>query len=778
MTTRPLGAGSTPRWFHQLEGELPRERLLAEPGELAVYGYDATGKAAWPEAVFLPETEAEVRRVLELSARLGFRVIARGAGSNLSGGTVPRRGGLVLAFNRMRAVLEVDAERLRARVQPGVVNLDLQETLRPYGLFYAPDPASHRVSTLGGNVGENAGGPRCVKYGVTSRHVAGLRVVLADGRALELGREEGRLDLRGLVVGSEGTLAVVTEVEVVLTPCPPRVVTLLAAFATVEGALSAVSAIVAAGVVPASLELMDRASIATVQPFVRGVYPEDAGAVLLVELDGDERHVEAELERVEALLEASGARWRRARDEAEREALWLGRRAATNRRGWSEDVAVPPSRLVEMMRRVEAIAAGHGLEILTVAHAGDGNLHPLLTFDPADPESVRRMHAADDAILAACVELGGSITGEHGVGVDKLPNLGRMYAAVELERMARVKRAFDPEERLNPGKAVPDVEGLERIRRGLWPGRAPLEASALSRRLRAAAERRRAGGLRLRLEGGGRLWAALGLEAAEGAEPFRVEAPGGIVVDRENLTVEAGVGVTPAELAEALRAEGLRYPPEEGEGPASTLGGHLASGVGGPRAALRGGPREWTLGLVVVDGEGERLWLGGRSVKNVAGYDLVRLFVGSWGRLGAVERAVLRVEPLPEVRRSWWVERRAGAEPLAPRRVAELGLAVAELLPGEEPGGGRGLWLAWEGLQAEAEAAEARLREALVEAGWLEPGERPEERPWEELLPLWRRERLARLAAALAVPPDPARAALEERVARAFDPLGLFAAPL
>ncbi|MDI3298536.1 MAG: FAD-linked oxidase C-terminal domain-containing protein, partial [Bacillota bacterium] len=615
---------AVPPWLAELEAELPRERLLTRPGELAVYAYDATGEIRMPDAVFLPEREEEVRRVLDLSRRLGFPVIARGAGSNISGGTIPRRGGLVLAFNRMRSVLWIDAERLRARVQPGIPNLALQEALRPYGLFYAPDPSSHRVSTLGGNVNENAGGPRCVKYGVTTRHVVGLRALLADGRALELRREDGGLDLRGLVVGSEGTLAVVTEVEVALTPFPPREITLLAAYDSVERALAGVSAIIAAGVVPASLELLDRASIETVEPFVHGVYPRQAGAVLLIDLNGTAERVEAELARVRGLLESGGAEWRLAESEAEREALWLGRRAAfgaaarVSRHVWTQDVTVPRPRLVEMMRRVEEIAGRYGLTILTVAHAGDGNLHPLVTFDPADPDSVRRMHEADDEILAACARMGGSITGEHGIGVDKLPNLGLMYSLPELERMRRLKLAFDPEERLNPGKAVPDAGGLERIRAGEWPGREPLPDSELSRRLREAAARRRAGGPRLLLRGGGRLLSALGLEGPQAGEvePFDLRAPREIEIDHDNLTVEVGAGASPAELREALRAAGLRYPADQGDGLASTLGGHLASGLGGPLAALRGGPRDWALGLVAVDGEGERLWLGGRSVKN------------------------------------------------------------------------------------------------------------------------------------------------------------------
>ncbi|MDI3317980.1 MAG: FAD-linked oxidase C-terminal domain-containing protein [Bacillota bacterium] len=772
-------------WLERLRGELPRDRLLTRPGELAVYAYDATGEIRMPDAVFLPEREEEVLQVLQLSQRLGFPVIARGAGSNISGGTIPRQGGLVLAFNRMRSVLWVDPDRLRARVQPGIPNLALQEAIRPYGLFYAPDPSSHRVSTLGGNVNENAGGPRCVKYGVTTRHVVGLRALLADGRALELRREDGGLDLRGLVVGSEGTLAVVTEVEVALTPFPPREITLLAAYESIEAALAGVSAIIAAGVVPASLELLDRASIETVQPFVHGAYPEEAGAVLLIDLNGTERHVEAELERVQELLRRGGAEWRLAESDEEREALWLGRRAAfgaaarVSRHVWTQDVTVPRPRLVEMMRRVEEIAGRYGLTILTVAHAGDGNLHPLVTFDPSDPDSVRRMHEADDQILAACARMGGSITGEHGIGVDKLPNLGLMYSLPELERMRRLKLAFDPEERLNPGKAVPDAAGLARIQAGEWPGREPLEASAFSERFGGALARWREGGTPVLLQGGGRLLAALaGAEppAGEGGQRFELRAPRGIEVDPENLTAEVGAGTSPAELREALAAAGLRYPADEGDGLASTLGGHLASGVGGPLAALRGGPRDWVLGLVVVDGEGERLWLGGRSVKNVAGYDLVRLLVGSWGALGAIERAVLRLEPRPEVRRSWLLPLPAGAQPPTPRSVAELGLSVAEVLPGGDGGEGRLLWLVWEGLAVEADAQAARLVEELRRSGLLAPGALPEERPYEEVLPLWRRARAAALASARPAL-DPARRELEERVRRAFDPLGLFCTP-
>src|SRR5690606_37883991 len=369
-----------------------------------------------------------------------------------------------LALNRMDRILDIDPENHTATVQPGVRNLALQEALKPHGFFFAPDPSSHRVSTIGGNAGENAGGPHCLKYGVTVNHVLGLTLVLADGSVVRLGgpeQDRPGFDLVSLLVGSEGTLGIITELVVRILPLPAEVRTLLAVFDDLEVAMRTVSDIIAARVVPATMELLDRGTIEVVERFARAGYPEDAEAVLLIEVDGPQESVAEELDRVEAICRRNGARdLRIAQSEAEREALWLGRRAAYGAAGrlsayvWTQDVTVPRDRLVEMLRACQAIGRKYGMRIISVAHAGDGNLHPLVAYGPQDADQVRRVKAADREILEACVALGGSISGEHGIGHDKLPNLELQLGPDLLGLMWSVRRAFDPDLRLNPGKAV------------------------------------------------------------------------------------------------------------------------------------------------------------------------------------------------------------------------------------------------------------------------------------------------------------------------------------
>lgn len=439
-------------------------RVLTDFRDRMAYAYDATGEKYPPDVVVFPLSTEEVAEAVRIAVRYGLPIIARGAGTNISGGTIPVTGGLCLAMNRMDRILDIDPENHTATVQPGLRNLALQEALRPHGFFFAPDPSSHRVSTLGGNAGENAGGPHCLKYGVTVNHVLGLTVVLADGTVARLGgpeQDRPGYDLAGLLVGSEGTLGIITELVVRILPLPPVVRTLLAIFDDLEVAMQTVSDIIAARVVPATMELLDRGTIEVVERFARAGYPQDAEAVLLIEVDGPEESVADELARIEGVCRANGVRELRiAETEAEREALWLGRRAAYGAAGrlsayvWTQDVTVPRDRLVEMVRRTQGIGRKYGIRVINVAHAGDGNLHPLVAYDPQDDEEVRRVKAADREILAACVELGGSISGEHGIGTDKLANLELQLGADLLALMWSVREAFDPALRLNPGKAV------------------------------------------------------------------------------------------------------------------------------------------------------------------------------------------------------------------------------------------------------------------------------------------------------------------------------------
>lgn len=442
------------------------------PRDLLSYAYDATGEKHPPDVVVFPSTTDEVAACVRLARRHGLPVVPRGAGTNLSGGSLPVRGGMVVNLVRMNQILWIDTAGRQAAVQAGVTNGALQEALAPHGFFFAPDPSSMRVSTIGGNIAENAGGLHCAKYGVTTNHVIGATAVTSDGEVIELGgrvEDAPGLDVLGLFTGSEGTLGIVTEAVLRILPLPGETRTMLAVFDDVSDCVAAVAGLVAARVIPAALELMDRGMIGTVRVSSAGAaasYPEDASAVLVIDVDGDPEDLPSELERLESVLRAHRVREiRRAQDEAERDALWLGRRSAYGSLArlspsvWTMDVTVPRDRLVEMLDRVNALGREYNLPVFTVAHAGDGNLHPTLPFNGHDPAERVRLMKLDAAIQAACAALGGSITGEHGVGVEKLPGMGIMYGPEQLELMQRARRALDPEDRMNPGKAIPARKG-------------------------------------------------------------------------------------------------------------------------------------------------------------------------------------------------------------------------------------------------------------------------------------------------------------------------------
>ncbi len=443
------------------------EDLFASRRDRLAYEYDATPERVEPEVVLFPANATEVAAVMRVSRREGLPVVARGAGTNLSGGTVPLKGGIVLACTRMSRIREVDVESERAVVEPGVVNLEFQNALAPRGYLYAPDPSSQKVSTIGGNVGENAGGPHCLKYGITTDHVLGLEMVLPSGEVVNTGglvEDCPGYDLTGLVVGSEGTLGVVTSVTVRLMRQPEAVKTMLAIFDRLEDSGNAVSDMIADGIVPATLEIMDRAIVEAVESSGnRAGYPLDAEGVLLIELDGLKDGQDRQAERIAELCRANRARdLLVARTESERDRLWTGRRAAYSAlvvlaAGSSiHDTTVPRTRLAETLHQVREIAQRYRLTIGTAAHAGDGNLHPLVIFDPTDPDAVERVHRADQEIVKLCLEMGGTVTGEHGIGIEKRDYMPLQFGPLDLDLMRQIKKAFDPQGLLNPCKLLPD----------------------------------------------------------------------------------------------------------------------------------------------------------------------------------------------------------------------------------------------------------------------------------------------------------------------------------
>ena len=392
--------------------------------------------------------------------RHGAPFVARGAGTGLSGGAVPVAEGIVIGLARMNRVLDVDVPNRRVRVQPGVTNLDVTRAVAAHGLFYAPDPSSQQVCTIGGNVAENSGGAHCLKYGFTSTHVLELLVVLADGEAVRLGRDDG-LDLAGVFVGSEGTLGIATEIVVRVVPRPQRVETLLAAFASTDAAGEVVSAIIGAGIVPAAVEMMDALTIQAAEDAVHAGLPRDAGAVLLVELDGPAAEVALSLAGSRSCCAAGGASEVRVAGDEASGPLWYGRKAAFAAMGrvspdyYVQDGVVPRTRLPQTLRRIAELSGRYGLRVGNVFHAGDGNLHPLVLYDAAVEGEAERAEKLAAEILEACVEAGGSLTGEHGIGVDKVCSMPWMFSEGDLAAMGRLRAAFDPEGLCNPGKLLP-----------------------------------------------------------------------------------------------------------------------------------------------------------------------------------------------------------------------------------------------------------------------------------------------------------------------------------
>jgi glycolate oxidase subunit GlcD len=445
------------------------QHVVTDPDRLVVYESDGlTSYRMAPRAVVLPGSTEEVSAVVRALHESSIPVVPRGAGTGLSGGALPDPRGVVVGTARMNRILQIDPENRLARVEPGVINARLTEATKPHGLYYAPDPSSQSTCTLGGNVAENSGGPHCLKYGVTQRYVTGLTVVTAGGRVIRLGGAgrsvQGSLDLVGLFVGSEGCFGIATEIEVKLLPVSEGVRTLLGIFDTMEAAGHAVTSIISEGLLPAAMEIVDNATIRAVEASVyAGGFPVDAGAALVVEFDGTEAGLDADADRAEECIRSAGASdVRRATGEAQRAALWNGRKKAFGAMGriapdlLVQDATVPRTRLPEVLARISEIGERYHLKVANVFHAGDGNLHPNILFDRNDPDERDRVERASKEIMSLCVEVGGTITGEHGVGVDKKGYMELVHGQAELEAMRAVKHLFDPRGLFNPGKVLPD----------------------------------------------------------------------------------------------------------------------------------------------------------------------------------------------------------------------------------------------------------------------------------------------------------------------------------
>jgi glycolate oxidase subunit GlcD len=714
------------------------ENVLSEPDELLVYECDGLPQHKHPPcAVVFPNSTEETSEVLQLLSEEGVSFAPRGAGTGLSGGALAVNRGVVIELARMRKILRVDTENRIAVVQTGLVNAHLSRAVAPYGLYYVPDPSSQPSCTIGGNIAENAGGIHCLKYGTTTDHVIGARVVLADGSIVDLGGSAVGYDLLGVFVGSEGTFGIATEATVKLSPILPAVRTLLADFTDVDQASRAVSAIIAAGVLPAALEMMDNAIIRAVEAsvFTAGL-PIDAEAVLLVELDGVEAGIDEDAEKVEAILREHGARSvHSATDQNERKKLWAARKGAFGAVGrlspdiMIQDAVVPRSRLPEVLSETYRIAKQYNLQLANVFHAGDGNLHPLICFDLRRGDDLERVRQAGREIMETCVRAGGSITGEHGVGLDKSVYLPLIFSEDDMDAMLAVRAAFDPSGLCNPGKIIPLPRGCGEARavatqslsepgavatgsnenppaeggvRAGNPSVPPRPKTATSARLaeriseaKTANEFKRIAGalnvsrlvetdlaakFQTNTAAAERALLIAPATAGEAREVMKVAAREALAVipagaanwldvgnpvsradlilttrrmtkiirhEPADLVATAEAGTTLVEFQKQLASAGQWLPVDSPDDGRATLGGVVATGVGGAQAFGYGLPRSFVIGMRVVLADGRSIKAGGNVVKNVAGYDLCKLFCGSYGTLGLITELTFKLRPLP-----------------------------------------------------------------------------------------------------------------------------------
>lgn len=474
---------TNPSWKPDLIRMVDPRGYLESPQDLRLYEYDGGVDKARPDIVVFPRNAAEVSAIVRFAGRHGVPIVGRGAGTGLSGGAIPQHGGIMVAFSRMNRILEIDPLNERAVVEPGVVNLDLSVAADPYGYFYAPDPSSQRACTIGGNVAENAGGPHTLAYGVTTNHVLGLEAVLPDGSIVNTGAlwpDSPGYDLTGLLTGSEGTMALVTKITVRLVRKPESVKTFLAIYDTVDDCATTVSEITARAITPAAIEMLDGTLLQMVEEAVHAGYPLDSAGVLLIELEGVKEAVEEQAEQVrQACLQCRAREFRTARGEAERQLLWKGRKNAFGAIGrvspfyYVHDGVVPRTKIAPTLRRIGNIASSSGLTIGNIFHAGDGNMHPLILFDARRPGDLEKAQKAGFDILEYCIEVGGSITGEHGIGMEKIHLMDRQFSPESLDMMRKIRELFDPSRLFNPGKLLPAGRGCAEIRQPpLIPGRA------------------------------------------------------------------------------------------------------------------------------------------------------------------------------------------------------------------------------------------------------------------------------------------------------------------
>lgn len=653
---------------------LPKGQVFTDRATLVTYEGDAGLDKGIPDGVVFPRNTAEVMRIVRWAAEYRVHLIARGAGTGLSGGAVAEQGGVIVEFSHMNRILDIDIQGRSAVVEPALINLRLDEQVQPHGLYFPPDPSSQRASTIGGNVAENSGGPHCFKYGVTTNYVTGLDVVLADGRRIHAGgraRDYPEYDLCGLITGSEGMLCLMTAITVRLVRTPPAIKTLLAVFDSIEQAGEAVSAVISAGLVPATMEMMDQQSVRIVEPFAHAGLPLDAGAVLIIEIDGYPESLDGQMEEVCHVLEQHGGYGMRiAQDEEERAKIWLARKSVGGAiahisagGNYTMDITVPRSLLAKMLAEANEICQRHDLRVTHVFHAGDGNLHPLILItEPDNPEQLKRVHAASYELVQRCAEVGGSLTGEHGVGIEKRELMPLMHNAAELLALWDVKQAFDPNNIFNPGKIFPlptnnntdhstshvarrdNPQDVHTSQNAILDAAiyTPTTAEDVAHYLRACT-------------GAGRKLAITGVshpQDRQQAHYLNTSALSGVLTYApDDLYITVGAGTLLTEVQAFLEQRGKQLAVAS-PWPDATMGGLVAANVNAPLQMRYGALRDLVLCATVALADGRVIRTGRPIVKNVAGYDLTKAFVGSYGTLGVLTDISFKISSKPRVRRS------------------------------------------------------------------------------------------------------------------------------
>ncbi len=590
--------------------------IITDAAVVTDRGHDFWGVGGTADLLLRPHSRDEIAAIMRIAAEYGVAIVPRGGASNCAGGMMPAHGRVLLDLSGLNQILDVDVEGRRARVEPGVINSDLQDRLAPHGLCFSPDPVSAHLATVGGNIIENAGGPHALKYGVTYNHVLAAEVVLPDGSVVTLSAEDDGPDLLGLIIGSEGTLGIVTEATVALRPVAEVTHSLMGAFATARQAADTIAAVIATGVVPAAVEWLDRAGIAGLQQFYDTGYPLDADSIVLIDVDGTAEEVARDQAIVERVLREHAIEVRIAESDDDRAALWYGRLhapdsvVASGKGFFIGDVTVPRDRIPEMQEAIQATAARHSDGLLFIAvcgHAGDGDLHPTTFYDKDNPLAPSALAAANNEIIAAALDLGGTITGEHGVGTEKIPFMNQRFTPVEISAQRSIKRAFDPAGLLNPGVMLPEPSAHE-----------------------PATE----------------MFGAAVRDALTGSftpDPHCALTAGGdtdIAVNLGNLSLVVGAETTLDRLTAYLDEHGVTCAAVPASGGGRSIGELVATATGDERIAVR----HALLGadVLLVDGQTPARF-GAETMKDVAGYDTKRLYIGANGAFGPLARLIFKI---------------------------------------------------------------------------------------------------------------------------------------